>query len=217
MLVETLTRLAARFDRKKNLAGPNRLQIKEQEWITATDGRVMLWVHDKPEDIYPLIPARIACSDPTYPRLVKLFEPWPESVQQPDCNLRSLKDFAGPIIWTILCPHCEGKSRGNEHLWCTYCEGDDDIAPETRHGYLYGAPFNLHLLAYGLAPFAGPQTVRVFLDDHFNNDEERKGTPACLWIIADTWRVVLVGMTPDLTDPSQQDEAKAWAEAPRFP
>jgi len=206
---ETLRKLAdivLKQSRGKELAGPWAIDIDHEGWVVATDLRLMLWVKMIDQD-FPV------CNDrEVRERLLLYFNPPPcDNLQA--CPLGDLKRFTEAPQWTVPCPECDGKSKDNEYLHCSFCDCDGIRQAEVRPGILCGLKIDRERLARIIWPFQDDEEVEVQIG--LKDIPGRTDRTPSVWVQGTTFRAVLVGMTPDMID-EHDPEVMAWKNAPVF-
>ena len=105
-----------------------------------------------------------------------------------------LREWAGAPVWSVPCPSCKG-TCADEHVYCSFCDGDGDVYPGPRLGRLHRQYLDRNLLALALAACpAGDGLVRAAWAAIAKQD----AAPLLLEPEGESppWRVVLMPIKP---------------------
>lgn len=209
---DMLRRLAGQAfgETTKQLAGPFLVDNLPDTYAVATDAKVIVWAKDWQPT---LIPALKDDQQDIRAKLLMHFAP-PKHLQASlPGRLAELRDFCGDPVHSISCPECKGASQESDYVSCSFCEGDGNVLPEPRPGFVYGISLNLNYLACVLEPFSGDTLIRIIPDPREEGMAIDQGSR--LWIIAPEFRVVIMTLKA-VTNPNH-DDFELWREAPLFP
>lgn len=71
-----------------------------------------------------------------------------------------LREWAGPAVFTVPCPKCRGTSATAEEVYCSFCDGDGDMIPDARRGWLMGRLLDRVMVGQAIAGVEA-ETVRL--------------------------------------------------------
>lgn len=201
---ETLVKLAKQGPHasKKELYGPWLIEMNGTLYAVATDSRGMIWSNQLDEKTFiPMI-----CDDKTVDKFKNLFSCTSNSSYI--CTIGQLKRFTGGHIWKETCPACNGSSADSEYVSCSFCDDDGWVSPGPRFGFLCDVACDLNRLACLLEPFPDDASVHIHIG---KPPLAKENDNQAIWVIGDTFRVVLMCMMPI------REDGEKWQEAPRYP
>ncbi len=169
---------------KDIVSRPHRIKHGGETWTVATDGRALVALREAVLEFgYPV--GELAENTEK-----QLSDKMKYTGQTRPVDLAELKEWAGEVVWAEPCPACKGISRNNEYVSCSFCDGDGDVTPEPRRGWLYGVPIDRRRLACALEHFAGNGTLYLQGKDKHGQDEQ-------FWVVGEGWIVSLMPMVVD--------------------
>lgn len=200
--------------RNDELRGPYWLMVAGELWTVATDARSMLWCRGFEQTPEEYARQAIHRADGRIAENLMLYFGPPAGDARHEVSLCDLKQFLGVPEWEVQCPSCKGLSKGNESLYCSYCEGDGTVSPEIRLGRLHGVTIDCNRLARIVLPMAD-YDVLVFACQvpappiHWRS-KQKDNRMNVVYVVHAGFRAVLVGIDPE-------SDKKEAAESPQFP
>jgi hypothetical protein len=152
-------------------------------WTFATDGKVAVYlrgVHVGAED---------STMGPIENYAHQFFDPKGSCVAV--LNAADLQAWCGAWQKDQPCPSCEGTSKGNEYLVCTFCEGDGTMSADVRPGYLCGVPLDRNRMAQVIGNVGGEVEVWANYKPLAKNSKPDDNP---IWLIGEGWRMVQMPM-----------------------
>jgi hypothetical protein len=183
-IMETLQALAdlRRHHVRKEHFGPYTVRLHDGgAWLYASDGFSALFAE----------PVNVADPPPPPPESVaatlqRLAGPADVSDGR-ECDLGALREWAG-VVADPVCPECKGTSARSEWVHCDRCEDSGEVLPGSGvEAPLFGHTVNRARLRRLLAPFPGPEVVRVLT----SGEKLSPSGADVLWVVGGTFRAAL--------------------------